>query len=76
MDIRPKLDKKINIEDFRDFYWLKEELINFCRKEGLNKQGGKIELTARIEKYIITGRKETSANIKKQKPLFSADKRR
>jgi len=27
MDKRPKLDKGISIEDFKEFYWLKEELV-------------------------------------------------
>ena len=48
MDKRPKLDKNIQIENFIDFYWLKDKLVEFSRKEGLNKQGGKIELANRI----------------------------
>ncbi|MBC8181058.1 hypothetical protein H8E88_08035 [candidate division KSB1 bacterium] len=56
MDKRPKLNKNIKIEDFKDFYWLKEELVEFCRIEDLNKQGGKIELADRIEEYLKTGK--------------------
>lgn len=55
MEKRPKLDKEISIQDFKDFYWYKEELIEFCRAEKLEKRGGKIELANRIEKYLKTG---------------------
>ena len=53
MEKRPCLNKNITIEDFRDFYWLKEELIQFCRSEGLCSQGGKIEIANRIETYLV-----------------------
>lgn len=33
---RPKLNKKINAKDFQDFYWMKEELVAFCREVGIN----------------------------------------
>lgn len=32
---RPKLDKNIDGKTFREFYYLKEELVDFCRKYGL-----------------------------------------
>jgi len=59
MDKRPILNKKITIKDFRDFYWYKEELIEFCRNVNLDKQGGKIEITNRIEKYLESGENES-----------------
>lgn len=34
-EIRPYLDENISIEDFLDFYWLKVELQDFCRKKGM-----------------------------------------
>ncbi len=52
---RPKLDNKIAVEDFKDFYWLKKELTNFCRKYGINSTGRKPEIAKRIEKYLSTG---------------------
>ena len=55
MDERPELTKNISIKDFRDFYWCKEELVNFCVREKLNSQGGKIDLANTIEDYIQTG---------------------
>lgn len=58
MNNKPELNKKISIQDFRDFYWYKEELIDFCRSENLDKRGGKIELANRIEKFLETGKRE------------------
>lgn len=55
MNNRPKLNTKISLQDFKDFYWYKEALIDFCRSENLDKRGGKIELAKRIEKYLQTG---------------------
>lgn len=58
MNNRPELNKKISLQDFRDFYWYKEELIDFCRSDNLDKRGGKIELANRIEKFLETGKRE------------------
>lgn len=57
MEKRPKLNNKISVKDFKDFYWKKEELLEFCRLETLEKRGSKIELSDRIEKYLRTGEK-------------------
>ncbi len=55
MDTRPTLDQKISVIDFKDFYWLKSELLTFCRAQGLKTNGGKIEITKRIIQYLETG---------------------
>lgn len=34
MSDRPKLDKNLDGKTFREFYYLKEELVNFCRRYG------------------------------------------
>ncbi len=52
---RPELNAQISPEDFQAFYWLKEELVAFCRTEGLSTLGGKAELTARILAYLQNG---------------------
>lgn len=62
MENKPKLNKNISIQDLKDFYWYKEELIDFCRLEKLDKRGGKIELANRIEKYLKTGEREKYQN--------------
>ena len=38
--LRPKLDKTINLEDFEDFYWFKQELISFCATKEIKTSGG------------------------------------
>ncbi len=48
MESRPNLNKEISVKDFKDFYWLKEELLAFSRTEGLKTTGGKIEISERI----------------------------
>ena len=58
MEKRPHLDKEISLTDFKEFYWLKEELVKFCREEKLKTTGGKIEIAQRIEHYIKTGEKQ------------------
>lgn len=55
MTERPVLDKELDSSVFRSFYYLKEELVNFCRKNNLPTCGGKIELTERIAYFLDTG---------------------
>ena len=52
---RPVLSKQLDSETFRSFYYLKEELVYFCRDNGLPCSGGKIDLTDRIAHYLDTG---------------------
>lgn len=60
MSERPELQKGLVSEIFRNFYYLKDELVAFCRKEGLPVSGGKLEITERIGRYLRTGEKGTS----------------
>ncbi|WP_010094681.1 DUF6434 domain-containing protein [Ornithinibacillus scapharcae] len=53
--MRPNLTKDISVEDFRDFYWLKEELQAFCRENGISASGSKLELSSSIELFLRTG---------------------
>ena len=55
MNKRPELNRRISTQDFRSFYWYKDELIFFCTSEKIDKRGGKIELANRIEKFLQTG---------------------
>ncbi len=52
---KPILDRNISLEDFNDFYWLKKELVHFCRTVGISSTGGKIEISNRIRTYLSTG---------------------
>ena len=55
MNKRPDLNEKLDSKTFRQYYYLKEELVDFCRKNNLQTTGGKIELTERIAKFLNTG---------------------
>ncbi|SCY85316.1 DUF6434 domain-containing protein [Ruminococcus sp. YE282] len=65
MSERPNLNRELDGETFRSFYYLKEELTNFCRENNLPVSGGKIELTNRIAYFLDTGKVlKTSAKRK------------
>jgi hypothetical protein len=52
-----KLNKNLNAEEFKEYYFLKEELKDFCRSEGLKISGSKQDLENRIIHYLKTGEK-------------------
>jgi hypothetical protein len=52
---RPELNRNLDAQVFRDYYWLKRELIAFCRQHGLRASGGKLEIAARIAQFLETG---------------------
>jgi hypothetical protein len=60
MDKRPELDLHLSAEVFKSFYYLKEELVNFCRAENLQTTGSKEELTERIACFLTTGARITT----------------
>jgi hypothetical protein len=61
---RPNLDKNISLKDFNEFYWLKRELIVFCRSVGISTSGGKIEIAERIRLYLSTGEITKTKKVK------------
>ena len=65
---KPELNNKISLQDFKDFYWLKAELISFCKENNINRSGGKIEITNRIIYFIETGKNLGKTKINTQKP--------
>ena len=56
MNDRPLLNTDLNGDSFRKWYWLKEELVAFCRDNGLPTNGSKTELTERISYFLDTGK--------------------
>lgn len=66
MSDRPNLDKELDSRIFLDYYWLKNELVDFCRKYNLPTSGGKQELTDRIAYFLDTRKvKPASATVKR-----------
>ncbi|MBR3081797.1 MAG: SAP domain-containing protein [Clostridiales bacterium] len=60
MNSRPELNSVLDGKTFLKWYWLKEELVSFCKANGLPATGSKTELTERIACFLDTG-KVTSA---------------
>ena len=71
MDKRPYLDKNLDSKTFRDFYYLKEELVNFCRKNGIPVSGGKIEIADRIAYFLDTGKVASATKVRKKTTKIS-----
>ena len=71
MTERPALNKHLDSKSFRDFYYLKEELIDFCRENSLPTSGGKIEITDRIAYFLDTGNILSVKAAKKRTPIIS-----
>ncbi len=51
-----KLTKDLNPDEFKEYYFLKEDLKDFCRSEGLKVSGSKQDLEKRIVYYLSTGK--------------------
>ncbi len=62
---RPLLNSSLTPEGFKKYYWLKHELVQFCKQVGLPLSGGKIELARRIEVYLLTKKIPAIAASKK-----------
>ena len=60
---RPKLKPGMSLADFKNYYWLKEELVRLAKELGLPTHGYKPELAARIERRL------------RGKPDIASDKR-
>lgn len=67
---RPNLDLKLGSKTFNEYYYLKEELLDFCRKNNLSTTGSKIELSERISKYLDTGEKSISVRDKRRTQII------
>jgi hypothetical protein len=50
--MRPKLSPRLPEDGFLKHYWLKRELIDFCRAHGLRSSGTKDQLTRRIADHL------------------------
>lgn len=66
---RPILSKQLDSKTFLSFYYLKEELVSFCRENKLPTTGGKIAITNRIAHYLETGEIETAPSMEAKKTI-------
>ena len=71
MSDRPKLDKNLDGKTFREFYYLKKELVDFCRRYGLSTSGGKLEITERIAHFLDTGEVIATKKVQKKSHIIS-----
>lgn len=62
--MRPNLTKDISVDDFKNYYWLKEELQLFCKENNISAYGSKLEIIERIELFLRTG--EIKKPVKKK----------
>ena len=67
---RPQLTKDLKSEDFKEYYFLKEELKEFCRNEGLKVSGSKSQLEERIIHYLDAGKSLDDKKHAQNKPNF------
>ncbi|MEM8545773.1 MAG: SAP domain-containing protein, partial [Cyanobacteria bacterium P01_H01_bin.119] len=44
-----------NATEFRRWYWLKAELVAYCKQTGLKSTGQKADIAERIGQYLLTG---------------------
>lgn len=68
IQMRPELTKSCRVEEFNQYYWLKEELQTFCREHGLSASGSKQEISTRILHFLETGeilKPQRKANVRK-----------
>ena len=71
MSDRPELSRELKSKEFLEYYYLKEELVRFCRENGLPTSGGKEELTERIVFFLDTGRIQSAKTVRTQKHKVS-----
>ena len=59
-----QLTRDLKADEFKEYYFLKEDLKDFCRLEGLKVSGSKQDLENRIIHYLTTGEKLEEPGIK------------
>ena len=66
-ETRPNLSDIISAKEFRRWYWLKEELVNYCKSKSISSRGNKFEVADRIAEYLETGQIIKSESKSKSK---------
>ena len=72
---RPEFDKIISFDEFKKYYWYREELSQICKSLGLEYRGTKQELHDIIEQYFKGNliKKSSIKNEKKQIETITLD---
>ena len=72
---RPNLNPDISLDDYLNYYWLKAEMVSFCRKVGINPDGWKLEIHDRIIEYLTTRKivkkKVSSTKVQSNDEVFN-----
>ncbi len=63
MSQRPALSRRLGEDEFRRWYWLKEELVAFCRSSGIPAGGAKPEITRRVAAHLSGRPLVTTARV-------------
>jgi AraC-like DNA-binding protein len=67
---KPLLNKRIREADFKKYYWLKEQLMHFCKNNQISSTGTKYDLAERIAYYLKTGKTSNPAVTTKKTSSF------
>lgn len=70
---RPELETIKKAQAFDQWYWLKQELTEFCRANGLKVSGNKAEIAHRIRHFLETGSRERLEALPKKKVTSKFD---
>jgi len=65
INARPELNNVLDGKTFLKWYWLKEELVSFCKANNIPATGSKTELTERIACFLDTGKVLEATNAKR-----------
>jgi len=68
-----RLTRDLAPEEFEEHYFLKEELKDFCRSQGLKVSGSKQDLEKRIVHYLETGEELREAAVNRNSTLPSTE---
>ncbi|MEL7351400.1 MAG: DUF6434 domain-containing protein [Cyanobacteria bacterium P01_A01_bin.116] len=64
---RPELSNIKSVDEFDRWYWLKEELVTYCKENGLQVTGNKLAVANRIRQFLKNGIRETQSTKKLKK---------
>ncbi len=71
LETRPNLTRTTRPETFKQFYWDKKELLEFCNSHSIPSKGGKIEIADRIEHFLRTGKIKSAQEVHRAGPWDS-----